>query len=162
MVNSRSSALALMLVAPLLLAAPAHADVAPTNRCTDEGAECANGLPDGAAPWTPGGFAAGICTKKTCSRATPSGGGQSGVMYYDCLLCIANGGQGGSPSAGGSAGVSGSSGSPSAGVAGALSGGGSNDGCSCRVPGGTKPWTLAGAMLAVGAIALAGGRRRKR
>lgn len=154
MVISRTTAFALLFAVPLLLTAPAHADVAPVNRCTEEGAECANGLPDSSSPWSGGGFAPGICTKKTCSRATPEGG-ENGVVHYDCLLCIAKPGQGGSPGAGGS------SGSPAAGTAGALSGG-SDDGCSCRVPGGAKPWTLAGAMLAVGAVALAGSRRRRR
>lgn len=146
MLTSRSTAIALLFAGSLLFAVPANADVAPINSCTTEGADCPNGLPGGV-----GGFAPGICTKKTCSRAN----GANGVTEYDCLLCIAKPGQGGSLGAGGS------SGAPSAGVAGSLAGG-SSDGCSCRVPGGPKPWTLAGAMLLVGVVALAGGRRRTR
>ncbi|HET9930670.1 MAG TPA: MYXO-CTERM sorting domain-containing protein [Polyangiaceae bacterium] len=157
MLTYRSTAFALLLAAPLLFATPAAADVAPVNSCNTEGSDCTNGLPEGANPWGPGPFAPGICTKKTCSRGSPDGG----VVHYDCLLCVATPGQGGSPGTGGStaAGGNGTGGAPTAGKSGSSGG---SDGCSCRVPGGAKPWTLAGAMLVVGIVALAGGRRRTR
>jgi hypothetical protein len=60
-------------------AAPARADVAPPDACTDEGKDCENAGPNG--------DDSGTCRKQTCTR-----GGPDGAVTYECLRCVADDG----------------------------------------------------------------------
>lgn len=79
--------LTLWLLAGLLQANSAFADVAPPDRCNQEGAYCANAGGVGAQSGMPG-----ICRPDQCQR-----GGPNGTIYYDCLTCVVepDAGQGG-------------------------------------------------------------------
>lgn len=67
--------LALVLGAVLTFSTAASADVAPPDACTTAGAACTNAGTNADQP--------GVCTTKTCTRATPSG-----PMDYSCTRCL--------------------------------------------------------------------------
>ncbi len=90
------------LLAALLLAAPALADVPPPNQCATEGARCDKAGPRFDSP--------GVCKRRTCHRRVVHGSpppddplGPIPGSSYACLLCIES-----------DAGVAGSGGSPAA------------------------------------------------
>ena len=67
---------ALFALALCLAPVAAQADIAPPDSCGEVGAACTSAPPDYRSP--------GICTKKTCSRATPNG-----THEYECRRCVA-------------------------------------------------------------------------
>ena len=130
-VDNRSATLCLL--ASMLQANVAFADVAPPDRCNQEGAPCNNAGGVGAQTGMPG-----ICQPNRCQRAGPDGT----VVYYDCLSCIA--GQGGAAGAG----MAGSGGN------------GTDESCTCHVMRPSNEQSLAGLMLLMGLLALGWSRKK--
>jgi MYXO-CTERM domain-containing protein len=132
-----------VMLAALLQASWAAADVAPRDACNLEGAACEIA--------GSGGSSVGLCTRSRCTRyypEYPDGGGGAGPIYvpheFDCLRCIV-----GSPA--------------DAGTADAGSTGNAEDeGCGCGLPGTGGEAPLAALMLGLGLLALRAGRRRRR
>lgn len=133
-----------------LAALPAAADVAPPDQCTSPGVECNNALGSGTFGEP------GVCTRTTCTRPTPDGS-----MEYACLRCVGAAVDAGGADAGtyvppdGGTDAAGGTGSGSGAGAGADRGGG----CAVAAPG--REGAVAAAMVALGTLALALGRRRR-
>ncbi len=147
--------LALATSAAILVSVgPARADVAPPDSCPTAGQACTNAGPNNDQP--------GTCVASTCQHPLPDGGSQS----YSCTLCEAGEGGAGSSSSGsgsstgsGSGSGSGSSGGSSTSSSSSGSSGGGGGGCAMSTT--ARDGITGFVMLAVGAAALAWGRRRK-
>jgi len=77
----------------LVTALPSYADIPPRDACMEEGSTCDN---------VGGDEKPGVCVTGECFRRLPDGT----YMTYDCLRCVAPGGEGGA-SAGGAGGAGG-------------------------------------------------------
>ncbi|XYH99607.1 hypothetical protein ACMHYB_07550 [Sorangium sp. So ce1128] len=141
--------IAALLAAPLL-AAPAHADIAPPDTCDTPGSSCSNAGPAANEP--------GTCTTQKCQRAVPDPDGGVTTVEYDCNRCTAAGG--GSTSAGSAATGSAATGSAATGSA-ATGSAASSDDAGCATSGAASGGAMAGLMLLSGAAALVAARRRR-
>ena len=74
----------------------ANADVPPPDLCTSPGQPCQNAGPQYDSP--------GTCAATTCTKQVPGPDGGMMSMTYDCNLCTAGGGDGGSHPSSGSSG----------------------------------------------------------
>ncbi|WP_437653045.1 hypothetical protein [Sorangium sp. So ce1182] len=160
--------LAALLAAPLL-AAPAHADIAPPDTCDTPGSSCSNAGPAADEP--------GTCTTQKCQRAVPDPDGGVTTVEYDCNRCTAAGGAStstgtagtgtaGTGTAGtGTAGTgtagTGTAGTGTAGTGSAGTDTASSDDAGCATNSAASGGAMAGLMLLCGVAALAAARRRR-